>query len=258
MTTAAEKTALLESIAAIRAQHLAEVDSLDAHAAQINALEVDDGTVPPLPKPTISAMTVTPSSLPAGGGPVVVDAVVTDATSTTLDGQAVTLPATSTVLASTTLVLIASNASGSVSAQAPVEVADTPPPIPVPTITNLTATPASLPEGGGDVVIAATVTDATTLTLDGSAVALPATVAQTETHQYVLVASNTSGQDSKVVSVPVALPALPTIANMTATPANLPVGGGDVVIDATVTGADSMELDGQPITSLPVTVKVTA
>lgn len=50
-------------------------------------------------------------------------------------------------------------------------------------------------------------------------------------------------------------PQKPTIANLTATPSSLPVGGGTVAIDATVTDADSLTLDGAPVT-LPATVIV--
>ena len=56
-------------------------------------------------------------------------------------------------------------------------------------------------------------------------------------------------------------PTLPTIANMTATPSSLPVGGGQVVVNADVTGADTVTLsvDGAaPVAvTLPATVMLT-
>jgi len=132
-----------------------------------------------------------------------------------------------------------------------------------PTIANMTATPASLPYGGGPVTVNATVTGATSLTLDGVVIAsLPTTVAVTASHAFQLVATNTAGSTSAQASVTVAvLPPLPTITNMTVTPATLPVGGGPVVVDAQVTGADTLTLsiDGGPPApvTLPATVTLT-
>lgn len=60
--------------------------------------------------------------------------------------------------------------------------------------------------------------------------------------------------DAEVAALAVT-PAKPTITNMTATPNQLPVGGGSVVINATVVGATSLKLDGVNVV-LPVTIVV--
>jgi hypothetical protein len=77
-------------------------------------------------------MTVNPASLPAGGGPVVVDATVTNAMSVTLNGNAVTLPATINVAVSELLTLVATGPGGTAMASVSVTVAGSAPPPPVP------------------------------------------------------------------------------------------------------------------------------
>lgn len=130
----------------------------------------------------------------------------------------------------------------------------------MPTISGMTVQPANLPAGGGNVVVDATVTGAATLTLDGAPVTLPATVPVTADHVFTLVATGGTAQATAGVVVAGA-PPKPTISNMTVTPSNLPVGGGQVIVDATVVGATSINLlkdgvDQGPVT-LPVTITVT-
>lgn len=164
-----DQTALVASLTAQVANLTAQVASLMAENASLAAqLAACLGT----PKPTISNLTATPSSLPFGGGSVVIDAIVTDATALTLDGVPVTLPATRSVVASATFVLVASNASGTATASVSVSVST----LAKPTITGMTVTPSSLPVGGGDVVVDAVVTGADSITLDGVPVTLPATI----------------------------------------------------------------------------------
>lgn len=132
---------------------------------------------------------------------------------------------------------------------------------PKPTITGMTVTPVSLPYGGGTVIIDATVTDAAALTLDGVPVTLPATRVVTASQTFTLVASNASGTATQSASVTVSTTpplAKPTITGMTVTPSSLPVGGGQVTVDAVVSGPGpiALELDGVPIASLPVTIPV--
>jgi hypothetical protein len=128
-----------------------------------------------------------------------------------------------------------------------------------PTIANMTATPATLPFGGGQVTINATVTGADSMTLDGLAIpSLPTTVGVTANHAFQLVATNAAGSTSAQALVTVAVqPPIPTITNMTVTPNTLPVGGGPVVVNATVTNADTVTLSIDGGTPAPVTLPAT-
>ena len=86
---------------------------------------------------------------------------------------------------------------------------DTPPP--APTISNATVTPMTLPFGGGSVTIDADVTDATEITLDGTATFLPTTRAVTVDQQFVLAATGPGGSAPPVtLSVDVADAPAPT------------------------------------------------
>jgi hypothetical protein len=81
-----------------------------------------------------------------------------------------------------------------------------PPPI-APTISNFAASPASLPAGGGSVTLSATIVGSPTptLTLNGAAVTLPATVNVAVNTTFALVATNSAGSASASVSVAVAI-----------------------------------------------------
>ena len=104
---------------------------------------------------------------------------------------------------------------------------DAPPP--APTITNATIVPSSLPVGGGTVTIDATVTDATTVTLNGSVVALPAQRTVTDSTTFVLGASGPGGNAAPVsltVTVAVAPPTGIVVTSKTINPARaISVGG---------------------------------
>jgi hypothetical protein len=76
--------------------------------ADIAALQNDvNALVPDVPAPTISNFTVVPSTLPFGGGNVTVTANVTDATTITLNGAPITLPATISIVSTTNFFLTA-------------------------------------------------------------------------------------------------------------------------------------------------------
>lgn len=89
---------------------MATVDELYAQVLLLHAKVDDMARKLKAKPPTITNLTATPASLPAGGGSVAVNATVTDATSVKLDGLAVTLPATVTVTQSKTLTLVAHGA----------------------------------------------------------------------------------------------------------------------------------------------------
>ncbi len=84
-----------------QASALAKVDTFRAEVAAIG------GGPPPPPAPTITNATATPATLPIGGGNVVVDATVTDAMWTSVDGVQQSLPATVAVVASRAIPVLA-------------------------------------------------------------------------------------------------------------------------------------------------------
>ncbi|MEO8924448.1 MAG: DUF1565 domain-containing protein [Caldimonas sp.] len=117
-----------------------------------------------------------------------------------------------------------------------------------PIIQNFFATPFTLPAGGGDVVLSWAVDDTQTLSIDngvGDVTAVPEkTVHVTAPTTFHLTATNPQGSTSVQFSVAVAggQPA-PTISAFTATPANLPPGGGTVKLAWTTAGADTIAID---------------
>lgn len=97
------------------------------------------------------------------------------------------------------------NGEGTVSGPADPPPPPPPPPVPLPTIANLTATPSTLPFGGGTVQLSATVTDAAVLKVDGFVVdALPASVLVTASRLVSLTAENVTGAATKYAQVTVA------------------------------------------------------
>jgi len=166
------------------------------------------------PPPEINSATVTPSALPYGGGPVVVDAAVRYADAVFLNDAPVTLPTPPfTVTVDTQLVLRAVGPGGTTSVTLSVDVAAAPP---APTITDLRCDPNPLPAGGGATRISATVTDATTITLNNRVVTLPWTENIFTTTRFVVVATNAVGvsdtdEVTAVVPVVVPEPTLPVV-----------------------------------------------
>ncbi|MBL8627895.1 MAG: hypothetical protein JNK64_41805 [Myxococcales bacterium] len=111
-----------------------------------------------------------------------------------------------------------------------------------PIIASFTATPGSLPHGGGTVTLAWDVPGANQVTvtppLDANH---QATITQSTV--FTLTATNLFGtsQASRAVMVAPALP--PTVDAFTATPASLPIGGGAATLAWTVTGAEQVTID---------------
>lgn len=99
----------------------------------------------------------------------------------------------------------------------------TPPPLPPqPSISSFTATPASLPVGGGSVTLQATIHNAVSAKLDGDPITLPATVQLAATHIFSLVASGAPGTTpaGATANVVVAAP-LPAPSAIEVKPVNL-------------------------------------
>lgn len=89
----------------------------------------------------------------------------------------------------------------------PTASAPTPTPVSKPTISSFTATPPSLPAGGGGVTLAWEVKDATTLSIDGGVGAVTGTskaVNVTSSKTFMLTATNDSGSATQSVNVVVA------------------------------------------------------
>jgi hypothetical protein len=218
---------------------------------------------PVTPAPVITNALATPTELPFGGGSVTVSCTVANATAVTLDG--VTMPITGfsvsrSITVSHTFHIVATGLGGSAQASLPV-VVDPPPP---PTITDPLATPNSFAFGGGTTTISATIANATAVTLDGTsvgagsfAVARPVTVS----HTFQIIATGPGGTASANVPVTVDSvppgPPKPVISSFTATPSTINLGSSST-LNATVTGATSMTLDGVTVVSFPQTVSPTS
>ncbi|MGZ5758645.1 MAG: beta strand repeat-containing protein [Caldimonas sp.] len=122
-----------------------------------------------------------------------------------------------------------------------------------PAITSFSASPASLPAGGGDVTLSWTTPGpefanfSDMLVIDhgvGDVTALSSTVVHvTSTTTFTLTGTNSSGTGTASLTVTVAPPPAPTIASFTATPASLPAGGGSVTLAWTTSGATTLAID---------------
>ena len=212
-----------------------------------------------------------------------------------VDGMPVTLPcnsgtiSTSVVLppnassraATYTFKLRVRSASGKVTKAKPVKVTVAAPSgSQAPSVSSFTATPANLPSAGGDVVLAAVVANASRCrfssrpAVDGMPVTLPChsgtistsvvlppnASSRAATYTFKLRVRSASGKVTKAkpVKVTVAAPSgsqAPSVSSFTATPANLPSAGGDVVLAAVVANASSCNFSSSPgIAGLPKTL----
>jgi hypothetical protein len=193
----------------------------------------------PVPPPMIEAFDATPSALPFGGGKVKLMWATKHASVVFLDGVDVTTQTQLevSVSASKTFTLEARGAGGSTVQSLEVKVETTPPP----TIPSFTATPDTLPFGGGQVSLAWTSTDATSLVLDGVDVTGQSSVTRnvSTSRTFTLSATGISGTVQKTVGVFVQ-DAPPVIANFSATPDTLE--SGMVTLAWDVLGASSLSI----------------
>lgn len=163
--------------------------------------------------PTITSFTASPASLSAPGSVTLAwNAVNASSLSISPGVGAVTGNSKAVnVTASTTFTLTASNASGSVTATASVTVSPTPPPG-APVIVSFTATPASLPAGGGSTTLAWNVTGASSLSIDdgvGDVTGLTSKVLNvSSTRTFQLTATNAQGSTIATVDVTVGVSSL--------------------------------------------------
>ncbi len=221
----------------------------------------DGPTVPP----TITSFTASASDLPAGGAQVTFAWVESDATSLTLSGFGAVdgnTQVTFVVRQTNTFTLTATNDLGSVQKTVTVNVeAPTSPP----TIQGFTASPSTLPIGGGQTKLQWSVQGATSLFLDNgagdvsNANSYEAQLSTTTT--YNLTATNALGSVSLPVTVTVTTPtAPPQISSFSASANNLPPGGGDVTLSWAETGAQQLSIDngvGNVFGKNSVSVRVT-
>jgi hypothetical protein len=114
---------------------------------------------------------------------------------------------------------------------------------PKPTITSFTASPASLPAGGGSITLIWDVKNATTLSIDsdvGEVTGTSKTVSVTNSKIFTLTATNAEGSATKSVGVSVA----PTVVSIN--PANGAVGVKD---DASITVTFSEKMNQEATTA---------
>jgi hypothetical protein len=182
------------------------------NVAMSNVIEV---TVVAAPKPLVQSFTASTTSLPAGGGQVTLAWNVSGASTVNLapgpGAVAAQGKATVNVSQTTTFVLSAKNAAGSTSTAT--VVVTVPIQLP-PVIRSFQASPASLPEGGGDTTLQWDVLGSgVTLSLEpgpGNVTGLTSTtVPVAKTTTWLLVASNAAGVTRSAVTVEVGAPPPP-------------------------------------------------
>ncbi len=166
-----------------------------------------DFVAPQLGAPVLTGFTATPTTLPNGGGAVTLAWTASDASTLSIDqgvgdvsGQ---LNASTNVSTTTTFTLTATNAIGNTTATTTVAVQ----PLPAPTITSFTATPASLPAGGGAVTLNWATTGATSVAIDNGIGVVTGTskvVNVTANTTFTLTASNAGGSPTAQTNVVVA------------------------------------------------------
>ncbi|MEO8924447.1 MAG: DUF1565 domain-containing protein [Caldimonas sp.] len=162
----------------------------------------------PQAMPTIASFSATPAAVPMGGGSVVLSWSTADASQLVIDNGVGDVSGSTSksvnVTAGTTFTLTATNALGSVSAATVVTVAAQP----ASTIASFTATPATLPLGGGSVTLSWSTADATSLSIDngvGDVSGLTSkAVTVTANTTFTLTASNAAGMVTKTTAVALA------------------------------------------------------
>jgi hypothetical protein len=221
------------------------------HRATASVTVTVSGTAPaPDPMPT-ATFAVTPTSIQAGQS-CTLTWDTTNATSVTLNGNAVSLDGTltRTPTATTTYTLVATNAAGSITKTATVTVTAAPPTVPLPTA-SLSANPTTITAGQSSTLTWNT-TDATSVTMNGSPVAASGTqsYSPTTTTTYTLVATNSTGSVTRQVTVTVNAvqppPAPMPTASLTASPSSI-LSGSSSMLSWNTTDATTVTLNGTTV-----------
>ncbi len=135
----------------------------------------------------------------------------------------------------------------------------------MPSIVSFTATPTTLPAGGGVVTLNWETRNALINLIDGVESWTPKSMTVTANRTFTLTSSNAAGSVMATVDVTISAttnppPTAPTITNMTVTPSSVTLADGQsaiVAVNALVTGATQLTLDGVP-TQLPAARTVSA
>ncbi len=233
----------------------------NASGTTISTAVVTVTAAPPPPTATLPTASLKASSSSIlSGQSVTLTWTTSNASSATLDGSPVALSGSRIVLpsATTSYVLVATNAAGSSSATADVMVSAAPPPPPPPPATlpiaNLMASAGSI-QSGQSLTLTWTTSSATSATLDGSSVTLSGsrTVSPTSTQTYTLVATNAAGTDTSTVVVTVTAappppppPAPMPTATLSASASSIQTGQSST-LTWTTTNAVSATLNGSAV-----------
>jgi len=198
------------------------------------------------PAPT-GTFTASPASLPSGGGTVSLSWTSQNATSASINQGVGSVSVSGTrsvsVTSTKTFQLTLTGSGGTKTYTATVTVAA---PAGSPTGT-FSATPSSLPSGGGSVTLSWTSQNATSASIDQGIGSVPVsgshTVNVTSTTTFDLALTNSTGTQTYSVTVTVSAPVgLPT-GSLSADPVSLPSGGGTVTLSWTSSGATSASID---------------
>ena len=218
--------------------------------------------VPPSPPPVCNFLKANGQAgiltLPVGGGSVNLTWASTLATGATLTptGAAVAVNGSKTVnvTADATYMFVVTNAVGSDSCSVSIDVlAQT-----LPTCDSFTASPTSHPYGGGASTLTWATTNADTVSIDNGVGVVVADGTQsvnvTNDITYTMTVSAAGYADAICpVSITVGAPQVISCANnvtFTANDYSLPQGGGDVTLDWSTTGIDSLSINGVTSTNL--------
>ncbi len=201
------------------------------------------GVLPP-PQGTLIA---SPDTLPVGGGQTTLIWVSSNAVSASFDNGIGSVPLSGTlpvqVDSSRTFRLTLTGSSGSITLEKRITVR-TPPPLPS---GSFTATPDSLPAGGGNVTLVWNSANTTAASINHGVGDVPiagtVTVFVPSARTFSLTLTNQTG--SQIISVPIRVAGnpLPPSGTFSATPDSLPVGGGNVTLTWTSANATSAVLD---------------
>lgn len=133
-----------------------------------------------------------------------------------------------------------------------------------PVVSSFSATPDTLPAGGGQVTLSWAVSDADEVSIDQGVGPVTGTSVQvnvTATTVFTLTASNDAGATTRSAIVMVgAATSGPVILSFSATPATLPTGGGSTRLAWQVSNADSLAIDNGvgAVTGDSVSTNITA
>lgn len=195
--------------------------------------------------PSITSFTASPGSILTGQS-TTLSWVSSGASSLSINQGVGAVGATGSTVVSptvtTTYILTATNAAGSVSATVTVGVSIPPPPA----ISSFTATPARIAIGQST-TLAWSVTNAVTITISGigPVAGSSVVVSPISTTTYTLTATNSSGTASTSITV-VVVTQLPTITDFFADPYTISPGGS-TTLKWYVSQADSLSVNGTPV-----------